>query len=139
MPAMAPLEHHSPRFATRAARRIGQGTKNVIARLGRKGRTVSTDDNAFISMTPLLKAIGAALLLVIAIPIVFGLFANGLPKIVNSTRLIATTLTDADWGNDDVNSVSSSMSIVVPLVVLFGTVTFIMGMWYVFEKKKAGA
>lgn len=129
-------QKHSPRFATRISRRVGEGTKNVIARLGTQTRR-DMGDAGFVQLSKILTVIGAVLLGIIAAPIALNLIAGQMPAMVGATNNITTAFKTADWGDDTANSLSPTVGMMVSLVSVFAIAALAFGAWYVVKSKSS--
>lgn len=129
-------EHHSARFATRVSRRIGEGTSNVIARLGARG--LRHNDAGFVNLGAVLSVVGAILVGIIAAPIALNLLAGQMPNIVGSVGNITTAFKDADWGDDTANSLSPTMGMLVALTAVFAIAVLAFSVWTVAKRTKSG-
>lgn len=124
------LQFHSPRFATRAVRVVGEGTKNVMRRLSEKRH-----DNDVAAAS--LANIGAGALVVVAaiIGAVVGMkvLAQLFPTYSSSAGALAENFSTADWGDDTANSISPTMGMVVALGALFS----VLGLAFIVYKLRS--
>lgn len=133
-----PPQHHSPRFASRTSRRLGEGTRNVLKRLGDPAGRFAQDEHAFLKFQPVLAALGSVLLLIIGVPVILGALDDGLPKIVTSVGNITTTFKNADWGDETANSLSPTMGMVLSITAVVAMFGFAVTAVYFAKKSKSG-
>lgn len=127
------LQHHSPRFATRTVRRLGEGTKNVLRRLAENRR----DDAANTS----LAGIGAIALSIVAVIIsaVVGLviLSKLFPTYSGAAANLSTNMSSADWGDPTANSLGPVFAMVVSLGALFAVVGLVFGIYAVVKGRRS--
>lgn len=130
---------HSPRFATRTMRRLGEGTKNVIARLGNvEGFARRRDDSGAMNIT----AVGVIALSIVAVILgaVVGMqvLASLYPTFGGAAGNLSENITTVDLNDPTANSLRPTIAMVVSIAAVLGILGIAVGIFALLKGNKFG-